>query len=142
MFRVPIVVVLALPFFTRTLSKHQSVMQELSLLLNFPNGMLLSSSSGSQIFTSTFFAEFSDYLEAVVLCNERLLITGIWNHVDNPIDGDGIKFLGVLQSFCFEQHFVGPTHVHAHINNDMTALIKMLFIPNFVNLLQVTNSVG
>ena len=61
---------------------------------------------------STFFTEFSDYLEAVVLCNERLLITGDFNfHVDIPNDGYGIKFLDILQSFCLEQHVVGPTHV-------------------------------
>ena len=66
-----------------------------------------------KVSSSTFFTEFSDY--AVVLCNERLLITGDFNfHVDIPTDGDGIKFLDILQSFCLEQHVVGPTHVDGH----------------------------
>ena len=66
-----------------------------------------------KVSSSTFFTEFSDYLEAVVLCNERLLIAGDFNfHVDIPIDGDGLNFLNILQSFCFEQPVVGLTHVY------------------------------
>ena len=54
----------------------------------------------------------SRYLGAVVLCNERLLIVGDFKfHIDISSDGDGIKFLDILQSFCLEQHVVRPTHI-------------------------------
>jgi hypothetical protein len=49
------------------------------------------------------------------LCNERLVITGDFNfHVDIPTDRDAIKFLDILESYCLEQHVVGPTHVDGH----------------------------
>ena len=41
--------------------------------------------------------------------------TGDFNfHVDIPTDGDGIKFLDILESYCLQQHVVGPTHVEGH----------------------------
>ena len=64
---------------------------------------------------STFFSEFSDYLETVVLCKEHLLIAGDFNiHVDVPEDSDSIKLLDLLESFSLRQHVVGPTHILGH----------------------------
>ena len=64
---------------------------------------------------STFFSEFSDYLETVVLCKEHLLIGGDFNiHVDVPEDSDSIKLLDLLESFSLCQHVVGPTHILGH----------------------------
>ena len=72
-------------------------------------------SEDHKVTSSTFFEEFSDYLDTIVLCNERLVITGDLNfHVDVPTDRDAIKFLDILESYCLEQHVVGPTHVDGH----------------------------
>ncbi|XP_068735435.1 uncharacterized protein [Montipora capricornis] len=69
----------------------------------------------SKIPMSTFFSEFSDYLETVVLCREQLLIAGDFNiHVDVPEDSDSIKLLDLLESFTLRQHVVGPTHILGH----------------------------
>ena len=62
--------------------------------------------------TSTFFSEFSEYLESVVMCEEQLIIVGDFNfHVDIPEDTDTIKLLDLLESFCLQQHVEGPTHI-------------------------------
>ena len=64
---------------------------------------------------STFFSKLSDYLEAVVLCREQLLIAGNFNiHVDAPEDSDSIKLLDLLESFSLRQHVAGPTHFLGH----------------------------
>lgn len=60
---------------------------------------------------TTFFEEFSDYLEFVVLSKEQLLITGHLNiHVVAVDDPDAIKFTDLLESFCLQQHVTIPTH--------------------------------
>ena len=65
--------------------------------------------------TSTFFSEFSEYLESVVMCEEQLIIVGDFNiHVDIPEDTETIKLLDLLESFCLQQHVEGPTHIHGH----------------------------
>ena len=47
------------------------------------------------ITTSTFFEEFTGYLESVIMSSELLLITGDFNiHVDDPLDTD-CAFIGV-----------------------------------------------
>ena len=64
---------------------------------------------------TSFFTEFSDYLENVVLCKEQLVVVGDFNiHVDVPNDSDSSKFLDLLESFSLQQHVVGPTHIHGH----------------------------
>ena len=46
---------------------------------------------------TTFFTEFSDYLETIVLCKEQLVVVGDFNiHVDVPDDSDSTKFLDLL----------------------------------------------
>ena len=63
--------------------------------------------------TSTFFSEFSEYLESVAMCEEQLIIVGDYNfHVNIPEDTDTIKLLDLLESFCLQQHVEGPTHIH------------------------------
>lgn len=72
-------------------------------------------SEDHKVTSSTFFEEFSDYLDSIVLCNERLVITGGFNfHVNIPADRDAIKLLDILVSYCLEQHVVGPTHIDGH----------------------------
>ena len=64
---------------------------------------------------TSFFTEFSDYLETIVLCKEQLVVVGDFNiHVDVPNDSDSTKFLDLLESFSLQQHVVGPTHIHGH----------------------------
>ena len=63
----------------------------------------------------TFLAEFSDYLESIVLCQEQLLIVGDFNiHVDVDNDYDSINFRDLLESFGLQQHVTHPTHIHGH----------------------------
>ncbi|KAL9957977.1 hypothetical protein ACROYT_G034937 [Oculina patagonica] len=64
---------------------------------------------------TTFFTEFSDYLETIVLCKEQLVVVGDFNiHVDVPDDSDSTKFLDLLESFSLQQHVMGSTHIHGH----------------------------
>ena len=64
---------------------------------------------------TTFFNDFSDYLETVFLCKEQLVIVGDFNiHVDVLSNGDSTKFRDLLESFSLQQHVVGPTHIHGH----------------------------
>jgi len=50
--------------------------------------------------TNVFFAEFPDDLESLLLCKERLLITGDFNiHVHDCSNPDTQKFLDLLDSF-------------------------------------------
>ena len=59
---------------------------------------------------TTFFNDFSDYLETVILCKEQLVIVGDFNiHVDVLSNSDSTKFRDLLESFCLQQHLVGPT---------------------------------
>ena len=63
------------------------------------------------ITTSTFFEEFTGYLESVIMSSELLLITGDFNiHVDNPRDTDCLRFLGLLESMGLQQHVDVPNH--------------------------------
>lgn len=65
--------------------------------------------------TSTFFTEFADYLESVILSPEELLITGDFNiHVDNPDNVDARHLLELLDSMALIQHVASPTHVSGH----------------------------
>ena len=61
--------------------------------------------------TSTFFEEFTGYLESVIMSSELLLITGDFNiHIDDPLDTDRVRFLGLLESMGLQQHVDVPTH--------------------------------
>ncbi len=64
---------------------------------------------------NTFLADFSDYLETVVLCQEPLLICGSFNiHVDVPSDNDARKFLELLESMGLKNHVFFQTNVSGH----------------------------
>lgn len=64
---------------------------------------------------ATFFTEFEEFLQSVVLSSRRLLICGDFNiHVDEPNSPDTKRFMDLLESFSLEQHVVTPTHVHGH----------------------------
>ena len=53
---------------------------------------------------TTFFNDFSDYLETVILCKEQLVIVGDFNiHVDVLSNSDSIKFRDLLESFCLQK---------------------------------------
>ena len=63
------------------------------------------------ITTSTFFEEFTGYLESVIMSSGLLLITGDFNiHVDDPLDTDCVHFLGLLESMGLQRHVDVPTH--------------------------------
>ncbi|XP_028399338.1 uncharacterized protein LOC114522790 [Dendronephthya gigantea] len=67
------------------------------------------------ISTTTFFDEFSKFLESVVLCTDLLLITGDFNiHVDVTDDADAVKLQELLESTGLQQHVNVPTHIHGH----------------------------
>ena len=64
---------------------------------------------------TTFFNDLIDYLETVILCKEQLAIVGDFNiHVDVLSNSDSTKFRDLLESFCLQQHVVGPTRIHGH----------------------------
>ena len=62
------------------------------------------------ITTITFFEEFTNYLESVIMSSELLLITGDFNiNVDDPSDTDCARVLGLLESMGLQQHVDVPT---------------------------------
>ena len=64
---------------------------------------------------TTFFNDLIHYLETVILCKEQLVIVGDFNiHVDVLSNSDSTKFRDLLESFCLQQHVVGPTRIHGH----------------------------
>ena len=65
--------------------------------------------------TSTFFADFADYLETLILSAEPLLITGDFNvHVDDSTNPDATRLLDLLDSMGLCQHVTHPTHELGH----------------------------
>lgn len=64
----------------------------------------------------TFIAEFTDYLETIILSAEPLFITGDFNiHVDDSNDENASHFLDMLESMGLIQHVNVPTHEHGHV---------------------------
>ena len=54
---------------------------------------------------STFFAEFADYVETILLSNEQLLILGDFNiHIDVAGDSDANKLSDFFESVGLQQH--------------------------------------
>lgn len=61
---------------------------------------------------ATFLAEFSAFMETIILVPEPLITVGDFNiHVDCSDDcNDASNFLDLLESFGLTQHVTGPTH--------------------------------
>ena len=72
-------------------------------------------SPNHQVTVTTFIAEFSDYLESLILSSEPLVITGDFNIlVDSTQNLDAIHFCDMLESVNLQQHVTTSTHVHGH----------------------------
>ena len=68
------------------------------------------------ITSSTFFLEFSDYLDSLLLSKVPLCISGDFNlHLDVSGDVDAPKFADLLESMCLTQYARSPTHIQGHI---------------------------
>ena len=68
------------------------------------------------ITSSTFFLEFNDYLDSLLLSKVPLCISGDFNfHLDVSGDVDAAKFADLLESMCLTQHVRSPTHIQGHI---------------------------
>ena len=81
-------------------------------------------SDNRKVPSSTFFNEFSEYLESVVLCSEQLIIVGDFNfHIDVQNDNDAVTLLDTLESFGLEQHVAGPTHTEDHTQCTLDLII-------------------
>ena len=66
--------------------------------------------------TSTFFQEWQDYLEQLILLKHEILLVGDINfHLDNKTSPDTKKFLTILNSFSFVQLVDSVTHIGGHI---------------------------
>ncbi|CAG2223690.1 unnamed protein product [Mytilus edulis] len=64
---------------------------------------------------STFFEEWSEFLDRLVVTSEELVITGDLNfHLDNKNNCDTRKFQETLRDHGLVQHVRGPTHNHGH----------------------------
>ena len=73
-------------------------------------------SAAHPVTSSTFFPEFSEYLESFVLSKVPICISGEFNvHLDVSDDADTIAFADLLESLCLTQHIKSPTHVMGHI---------------------------
>ena len=73
-------------------------------------------SAEHRITTPVFFMEFANYMETLLLCKEKLLITGDFNiHVDVSDQSDVRTFLDLLESLSLVEHVTKPTHVDGHI---------------------------
>ena len=72
-------------------------------------------SGNHKVPSSTFFNEFSEYLESVVLCSEQLIAVGDFNfHIYVQNDNDAVTLLNTLESFGLEQYVAAPTHTVGH----------------------------
>ena len=66
---------------------------------------------------STFFAEFGDYVETILLSNEQLLILGDFNiHIDVAGDSDATKLSDFFESVGLQQHVEQYTHVQTMVS--------------------------
>ena len=73
-------------------------------------------SAAHPITSSTFFLEFSDYLDSLLLSKVPLCISGDFNfHMDVSGDVYSAKFADLLELMCLTQHVRSPTHIQGHI---------------------------
>ena len=62
-----------------------------------------------------FLSEFSDFLSALVVNSDKILIVGDFNiHMDNENNSLTIAFQSLIDSIGFSQHVNTPTHHHNH----------------------------
>ena len=71
-----------------------------------------SDSDDHRIPMTTFFNDLSVYLETVILV--VFIVVDFNIHVDVLSNSDSTKFRDLPESFCLQQHVVGPTHIHGH----------------------------
>ena len=83
-----------------------------------------------RITTSTFFLEFSDYQDSLLLSKVPLCIFNDFNlHMDVSGDVDSVKFANLLELMCLTQHVRSPTHIQGHI-------LDLVIIRNSDNIIQ------
>lgn len=64
---------------------------------------------------SAFISEFTELIDNLILCKEKLLIAGDFNiHVDNFDDFNANRFKELLECTGFTQHVNDSTHIHGH----------------------------
>ncbi len=72
-------------------------------------------SKKNKLTVASFLAEFTSYLETIVLTPGHLLIMGDFNfHVDSPSASPASKFSDILNQFNLVQHVTQPTHTSGH----------------------------
>ena len=72
-------------------------------------------SSNHPVTTSVFFADFSSFLESIIMSSVPLLIAGDFNiHVDVPGNADSVCLKELLESMGLQQHVNDPTHESGH----------------------------
>ena len=65
--------------------------------------------------TNVFFADFSSFLENIIMSSVPLLIAGDFNiHVDVPGNADSVCLKELLESMGLQQHVNVPTHESGH----------------------------
>ena len=75
-------------------------------------------SPAHSVTTSTFFTDFADYLETLILSSEPLVNTGDFNvHVDDSIDPDARMLLDPSDSLGLCQHVTQSTYEIGHTIN-------------------------
>ncbi|XP_049331164.1 uncharacterized protein LOC125799151 [Astyanax mexicanus] len=64
---------------------------------------------------SNFISEFADFLAAVILLSDKIIIVGDFNiHFEKDQDPLKIAFKSVLDALGFKQNVIGPTHRCSH----------------------------
>ena len=92
------------------------------------------------ITVSSFIAEFTEYLESLILSSCPLLITGDFNiRIDDNDDVDSLRFLELIESMGLEQHVHTATHEYGHILDLVISrqsdylISRMPFVDEFIS---------
>jgi hypothetical protein len=87
--------------------------------------------------TLQFFEEFSNYLDAMILGHEELLICGDFNfHFGKVNDKEASTFTDLLSSYGLQQHVTVPTHTKGHV---LDLIITRSSVDSFLNDTTVTD---
>lgn len=74
------------------------------------------SSKTNNIKTSNFFAEWSEFLDQIIVSNDDIVITGDLNfHLDHPSNSEARTFLETSIEHELVQHVRHATHICGHI---------------------------